>query len=264
MSAKAFGRRIAAVGAAGGPERPDVNTLIRMISERRGSDPLICEKIAADEMLRTMTSAMAEQDSRGVHAETLIAALAGLAGYACLVSARATVALLTAAPAPVEGAGSAGTRPAVLSLDQFGGPDGRTYYLGEAIDGPLVDNQLSVWNIILGGPAASGMVDPPDRPELLAHVTASLGTAQFGLPRLALGGYPPAEPPLGFVRAFWPLLLPKAKLFCPLPEQWPVLYAFAVQQAVDLCKDAVRPHIAVRLALECAVPMSRVDPLDVA
>ena len=257
MGARPFGKRPAA--RAADPDHPDVSALIEIIAERRGSDPLICEKIAADEIVRTTTSAMASKDPRGVHAETLIAALSALAGYACLVSARATAAMLAAAP-PLAPAGNAGDRPTPLAIDLIAGTDGQAYYAGKAIAGPLFESRLSVWSIILDAVQKGGEAASPDLSELLAHVAATIGTPQFGVPRPAPGGFPPTEPPLAFVRAFWPLLLPKAKLFCPLPEQWPVLYGFAAQQAIVLCREVVPPEISVRLALECAVPMSRFDP----
>jgi hypothetical protein len=257
MSGRTFGKRTPAADASADPDHPDVRVLIQAIAERRGSDPLICEKTAGDEMLRVLTSAMARQDERGVHAETLIAALAGLAGYACLVSARAVAAMLSGASAPL--LRNIEDTPASLEIDATIGADGRTYASGRAIDRPLFQDRLSVWNVILGSASAYGVKTMPDVDELLAHVSASVGTEAFGRPRLAPGGYPPREPPVAFVRAFWLVLLPKARLFCPLPEQWPVLYAFATQQAIALCREAVPPEIAMRLALESAVPMSRLE-----
>lgn len=257
MSGRTFGKRTSTADAFADPEHPDVRVLIQAIAERRGSDPLICEKTAGDEMLRVLTSAMARQDARGVHAETLIAALAGLAGYACLVSARALAAMLSGASGPL--ARRVDDAPDRLAIDEAVGMDGQIYASGRAIDRPLFQDRLSVWNVILSTASAYGVKALPEADELLAHVAASVGTGEFGRPRLAPGGYPPREPPAAFVRAFWLVLLPKAKLFCPLPEQWPVLYAFATQQAIALCREAVPPEIAMRLALESAVPMSRLE-----
>jgi hypothetical protein len=257
MPGRTFGKRTPVADDSIDPDHPDVRALIQAIAERRGSDPLICEKTAGDEMLRVVTAAMARQDARGVHAETLIAALAGLAGYACLVSARSVVAMLRSASGPATRRVENGSDN--LAIDRITGADGQIYSRGRAIDRPLFEDRLSVSNVILGLAPAYGINALPDMSELLAHVAGSIGTPEFGRPRLAPGGYPPTEPPAAFVRAFWLVLLPKARLFCPLPEQWPVLYAFATQQAIALCRDAVPPEIAMRLALESAVPMSRLE-----
>lgn len=60
---------------------PQQAALLRAIEERRKTDPLVGAKIAAQEVFQRLLKGLA--DDRGVHAETLLAALGALAGYSC-------------------------------------------------------------------------------------------------------------------------------------------------------------------------------------
>lgn len=264
LGSRVFGKRgVPPVRPPSGTDVLAMRALSEAIAEKRPGDPQIGERLGSDDLLETLAAAMARRDARGVHAETLIAALASLAGFACVMSAIATV---------VESGSNVGSRlqlpgrdgqPVsieIFPINRVTGVDGQTFYAGEAINRPLLEDPFSVAAIITGLARNHGIAELPDLRELVAHVAASLGTAGFGIPRPAPGGHLPSEPPIAYVRAFWPVLLPRAKVYCPRAQQWPALYALATQKAIELCRDKVPPAVAIRLALECAVPMSKVDP----
>ena len=190
------------------------------------------------------------KDQRGVHCETMLTVVGALAGFA-------------AQQALWEGM----VKPGKLAISQaFQVVDtlsGATYFFGDPLDTILVSmepKQLSIWKIVAGGTLAQGGEHLPDIGNLLRHCAASAGTAQFGLPRLP-DGHLPAILPRAALERFWPgarLLLGLAE-----PVTWPLHMAYAAQKLMQAMKGSIAPDLAVRIVMEAAVPMSRVDPTTV-
>jgi hypothetical protein len=40
---------------------------------------------------------------------------------------------------------------------------------------------------------------------------------------------------------------------------WPILYSFAIQEAIYAGTESINPELAFRIAMESAIPMSKVD-----
>jgi hypothetical protein len=55
---------------------------------------------------------------------------------------------------------------------------------------------------------------------------------------------------------------PIVKLFCPEPVDWPILFGLAIQQLIDMGKNTIDPGSALRIVMESAVSMSKVDPAN--
>jgi len=190
------------------------------------------------------------KDQRGVHCETMLTVVGALAGYA-------------AQQALWEGM----VKPGKLAISQafqvMDTPSGATYFFGDALDAILVSmepKQLSIWKIVAGGTLAQGGEHLPDIGNLLRHCASTAGTAQFGLPRLP-DGHLPAILPRAALERFWPgarLLLGLAE-----PLSWPLHMAYAAQKLMQAMKGSIAPDLAVRIVMEAAVPMSRVDPTTV-
>jgi len=227
-------------GTSTAPEDPVAESLYRAVDERRAEDPMIGAKIGAKEILQQVINAL--KTGRGVRIEDLLAILATLAGYACQMSVR-------------EQPGG--------SLTEAVTSDGAKYYFGDALNRPLAESQYSVWSICAGTAQHLG-VRPEDFPgldDVFRHVSASVGTPQFGIPRLP-EAHMPGEPPRNYLK-LWKLFLPRVRRFCPDAQQWPMLYAIAIAEAMEMAKDVIAPQLALRLVMECAIPMSKVDPASV-
>ena len=85
-----------------------------------------------------------------------------------------------------------------------------------------------------------------------------VGSFEFGLPRIP-DGHAIGDLPFNYLTAIWPKLLPTVKLFCGDPAQWPILFGLAIQEAIYAGKEVIAPALALKLVMECAIPMSKVD-----
>jgi hypothetical protein len=190
------------------------------------------------------------KDERGIHCETILTAIGALAGYA-------------AQQALWEGMVKPGKLAITEAFKVVETNSGATYFFGDTLDTMLVSMEpkhLSVWKIVAGGTLASGGDHLPDMGNLLRHCAATAGTSAFGLPRLP-DDHLPSILPRAALERFWPgarLLLALAE-----PLHWPLHMANAAQKLMQAMKGSIAPDLAVRIVMEAAVPMSRVDPATV-
>ena len=216
--------------------------LLRQIEAQSKDDPLIGAKVGARYVGERMLAALTTK--RGVHIESLLCALGSLAGYSCQASVRA--------------------QARAQSLDEEAnfvraeGADGKTYFFGDPLNKPLAENQYSVWSLAAGGAQTAGCTVALELDDIFRHVAGSVGTADFGRPRL-----PPEhaahDTPLNYVEAFWPQLFPLILKFCPDPEHWPMLLGLAIQGLIVQGKEVLDPCLSLRVVMESAIPMSKVE-----
>jgi hypothetical protein len=218
--------------------------LLQTIAEKRGSDPLIGAKVAGKEILHGLMRAMT--DEKGVQIESLLTALGALAGFSCQMGIRQEY----------ENKNIKGLPFVVMTMK-----DGKNLFFGDQLNGPLLENQYSVWSLCAAVAQHLGAT-LPDIHELVQHASKVAGTLEFGRPRIPTGNQP-GELPINYVRYFWPRLLPILKQFCGSPQEWHVAFALAAQEAIGLAKSAIDPGVAVAIIMESAVPLSKVDPQDV-
>ena len=190
------------------------------------------------------------KDQRGIHCETLLTAIGALAGYA-------------AQQALWEGMVKPGKLAIAQAFKVVETPSGATYFFGDTLDSLLVSMEpkhVSVWKIVAGSALTAGGEHLPNVNELLRHSAATAGTSAFGLPRLP-DDHLPSILPRAAVERFWP----GARLLLSLsdPLQWPLLMAHAAQKLMLAMKGSISPDLAVKIVMEAAVPMSRVDPTTV-
>lgn len=215
------------------------DSLLAAISERRKTEPLIGARLGGREILKRLMEAM--KNDKGVHIESLLSMLGALAGFSCQMSARAQM---------------HGNEIIKVDCD-----DGTSYFMGDAINRPLAESQYSVWSMICGAAESNG-AKPQDRPDLHAlfkHVSNTLGSAEFGKPRLP-SGFPASDTPLNYLKNFWPALQPTIERFCASPDEWPVAYALAIQDVIDQVSTTTPAYVAVAIVMESAVPMSKINP----
>lgn len=182
------------------------------------------------------------QDSGGIHAESLLACVGALAGYACQAYARRAGA-------------RAGAQSGESALTVVTAGDGYRYVDGDALNLPLIGSPLSVWALVrrsvekLGAPL-------PDIDSISAHVRATLGTSEFGVPRVP-DAHRPHLLPMAYLTQLWPQILPIAQRFCRRPAQLPILFGIALQRAVEHTAMTLKPTLGASIAMECALAMSK-------
>jgi hypothetical protein len=184
------------------------------------------------------------KNDRGVHIESLLACLGALAGYACQACVRENHAR-TGATSPESG------------LTVASGADGRRYFFGDPLNRLLAEDRCSVWSFTAG--AVQHLGKPlPDIEGIFEHVASTVGGAQFGIPRIP-ADHRPGDVPINYLKAVWPQLLPIAKRFADEPAHLPMIYGLAIQHAIFAARNIIDPTLAATIAMECAVPMSKVD-----
>jgi hypothetical protein len=183
------------------------------------------------------------QEDRGIHPASLLTCLGALAGYACQACVRKTASL-------------PGIDPSRYVLTPVDPGDGAMYVHGAALNQPLVESPLSVWSLVsrtvqkLGEPL-------PDLDDIVNHSARTLGTSEFGVPRVP-DEHRPRHSAIFYLTQIWPQILPIAQRFCSRPMQIPVLFGIALQRAIEQIKDELSPTLSASIAMECAVAMSKV------
>jgi len=205
-------------------------------------DALAAPRLAAAELFDELVAAM--RTERGVHAESVLTALAALAGHACQAAVRAEF---------IERRGWVERQTFVVVET----PDGSSYYLGEPIDRGLIDDRLSIWHLACRAARQLGVEALPDLDELGRHVASTFGTPEFGWPR-SPSGHEPGRTPIAYLRALWVPFHRIVDRHCERASDWPVAAGLALQQAMVLTAQALEPAMALRLVMETAMPMARV------
>lgn len=225
-------------------QQPDPKTaaLVNAIRERSKEDPLVGAKLGAKEVLQRLIDGM--KNERGVHIESLLCALGALAGYSCQANLRAQ-------------ALSKGM-PETAAFQTVGTNDGKKYFFGDPLNNALAGSQYSVWGLAAGAAQHAGAKELPDINEMFKHTSSVLGSPQFGVPRVP-EKHKAGDSPANYLKALWPALFPTVKLFCSNPVDWPILFSLAAQEAITMGKSVIAPDVALKIIMESAIPMSKVD-----
>ncbi|MBC8025855.1 MAG: hypothetical protein H7Y89_07685 [Steroidobacteraceae bacterium] len=205
-------------------------------------DPYLGAKAAGREIYMHVRSALDMGDSR-LHARSLLCALGAVAGHACQASVRAQSA-------------AAGRGPDT-PFRVIQGEDGRRYLSGDAMNGPLAEHKMSVWNLAAGAAQLHGTQGLPNLDEIFEYNASVIGTQKFGLPRLPRD-QPVSGMPIEFAKRLWPTAQATVIRHTGNPKLWPIAAALAVQEAIAVTKEIISPEIAVRIVMESAIPVSKI------
>lgn len=221
---------------------PATTALMKAAEEKRKTDPLVGAKLGAKEINQRLINAM--KNEKGVHVESILCALGALAGYSSQANLRAQ-ALAKGLP-----------DSAVFTIVETA--DGKKYFFGDPLNQALAESQFSVWSLAAGAAQHNGCSSLPDLSEIFEYVSKTVGGTEFGIPRIP-DGHQPGDTPINYVKALWPNLLPTIKKFCNQPPEWPILFGLAVQEVMDMSKGVIAPDLALKIVMESAIPMSKVD-----
>ncbi len=217
---------------------PALLALQNAIREQAEKDPYVAAKIASKELLERFLTSM--KDDKGVHVESVFVALGALAGYACQQSALTQLA----------------REETQASLMTITDTNGKNYYIGDAINQPLLENQLSVASLV-GGALEQYGETLCDVEEIVKHTIASIGTESFGQPRLP-ENHQAHYRPLDCLTLWQPLKEQVLDVFLVPVSDWGLAYGLAIQSFMEQAKDVLSPNIAGIIVMESAIPMSKV------
>lgn len=139
---------------------------------------------------------------------------------------------------------------------------GATYFFGDLINEGLVayrKGHYSVWTFVASAAQQLGAKALPDLNELFSHVAHTVGSSDFGVPRLP-SQYMPRQLPYELLDKFWNPVRLQLAVSVTSPSQWPFVLALAAKLVMIKAKDVIESGIAARIVMEAAVPMSKVDP----
>jgi hypothetical protein len=212
------------------------------IREKQKTDHLIGPKLGGRALAQDLISGL--KDERGVHIETLLCALGSLAGYSCQASVRERL--------------KQGGQPEEKEFVIANGKDGKKYFFGDALNKPLAEDQYSVWSLAAGVATHVGCEQPVNIGEIFEHVAATVGGPEFGIPRIP-ESHRPCDPPSNWVKYGWSKALATVQEYCESPSEWPPAFGMGIQEAMTQAKGVIDPCLALSIAMECAIPMSKVD-----
>jgi hypothetical protein len=188
--------------------------------------------------------------------ESVLCALGALAGYAAQQAIREAV-----------------VKPGKLTLDQafvvIETRSGEVFFFGDLLNAVIVSKDggkngaretghASIWKIVSEAGYEAGAINLPDVTNMIKHCAATVGSQEFGIPRVP-DAHMPDVLPREAVSRFWPAA--RRRLTGVAPMSWPLHLAMAAHKLIVELKDAIRPDIAVQLVMEAAVPMSKIDPV---
>jgi hypothetical protein len=184
---------------------------------------------------------------RGARIEDFLAILGSVGGHACIVGALDTVA-------------RSGGKPAGNQLVAMEGKDGNRYYFGDLPNEALLESPLSLLSLTLGAAQAhGGSVSLEKVHDVMRHVASTVGTSEFGIPRIT-GEHRPGDVPFNYIKHLSARLFEPLDLYeVPLNKRASAI-GFAVQKAMDVGKDTLDPTIAADIVTECAVPAAKFAP----
>ncbi|HEX8309616.1 MAG TPA: hypothetical protein VF645_14485 [Allosphingosinicella sp.] len=237
----------AAGGGSGDPHaHPGHQAVLRHLDEREKQEPLIRAQVAGGILFDLFVKILSEQGGR-VRIEDLIAALASIGGHFCLT---ATLAQL----------GKEGLTPKAAGMMEVQDREGNIYFFGDAPNRLLAESETALLSLVLGAAHAHGAPVSLDMiHEAMKRTAARIGSSDFGNPDLP-EPHRPALSPFDWVRHGRKRMSEALDLYEVPPLQRPAAVGFALQRAIAEGRQVLDPLLAARIAVECAVPMAKVDP----
>ena len=226
---------------------PGHQAVLRHLREREKQEPMIRAEVAGTVVFDLFVQMLRDENGR-VRIEDLIAALASLGGHLCLVAVLDTLQERRLAPAQV----------GMLDVEAR---DGHHYYFGDEPNRLLLESETSLLSLVLGAAHHHGAPVSLDIVhESMGRTAQRVGTDEFGKTELP-PQHQPVMAPFEWVRHGRTKIVEALDLYEVPPLSRPAAVGFALQKAIDEGREALDPLIAAKIAIECSVPMAKVDPL---
>jgi hypothetical protein len=216
---------------------PGHQAVLRHLAEREKQEPLVRAQVAGGVLFDLFVRLLASGD-RGVRIEDLIAALASIGGHLCLTAAIAE-------------ARAKGLTPKSAGMMEVADREGNLYFFGDSPNRLLAESESALLSLVLGAAQAHGAPVSWD----MIHEAMKRTAARVG-PE----AHRPSLSPFDWVRHGRGKAVEALDLYeVPLSLR-PTAIGFALQRAVTEGRGVLDPLLAARIAIECAVPMAKVDP----
>jgi hypothetical protein len=135
------------------------------------------------------------------------------------------------------------------------------FFMGESINQFLLATPAGRLSFLsLAAATLSNPAELCDIPDLLRHVVGTMGWDTFGQPRVPPSVSLPELPRTALQRT-WPRVTDALRDY--RPAEWPVLLGAAANKIPYANRTQLAPPTAVRILLEAAVPMSKLNPATV-
>jgi hypothetical protein len=222
---------------------PAEEAMRQVVENLKRSDPMRALQLGGKELSQRTIALL--QNERGVHLESCLTVLAAVAGYSCQASVREEF----VKTGKMQEAGAFVIAEAT---------NGKRYFFGDLLNKPLAEDKYSIWSLTAGAAEQIGCTKPPEVEEIFKHVAETVGSDAFGVPRLQEENKP-HDSPENYLRKYWPILFPVIPPYCSKPSQWPIVCGLAIQEIILVSKGVMDPANAVRVVMESAIPMSKIQ-----
>ncbi|MDD3124063.1 MAG: hypothetical protein PHC62_11250 [Candidatus Izemoplasmatales bacterium] len=205
-------------------------------------DPLIYAKVGAKEIWHVLTTALKDSDGR-INATNVLLWTSGLSGIACQASVW-------------EKAKQTGTKAQFVVAKV---KSGRNFYLGDALNKPLLESQYSIWSLAAGVYRKLAPSKPlPDLSELVTHCMNMIGNEEY----LVWGEVNPYNMISEYAKT-WKVLESKIKYSCSNPDHWPLLFGLVLQMALEMAYKVMPENKnCLEMAMENALFTAKQDIKD--
>jgi hypothetical protein len=185
-----------------------------------------------------------------IHSETILTEIGALAGFAAQMSIRRSV---------IEAQGLA---PDTV-LAEVVTRSGDRYYFSDLLNWILFENTTrppySIWAYVSAAVPEAMRAQLPDVPDIISYAARTIGTPQYGVPRLP-GAHMPQKLPFQALTEHWRVVHGELVASNRDPAGWPYDLAVAAQWQMQTSQDRVSLPLAAAIVMEAAIPMSKIDP----
>lgn len=192
-------------------------------------------KIGSDAVVQRLVGAMSVGGQ--LHPQSAVSALGCLAGYACQADIRSKY-IITAKMAVED------------VFEVFSDRSGKHYYFGELTDKLLIGEGYSLWGML-----SRVSSELPDINEILGYVSSAAGSDSFGNVRSVKVG----DTMQSYLKMLWAPMSALAMQYCEPGELHIVFAAALTKMLMAFTKQNTDGKELVRISMESAVSMSRVD-----
>jgi hypothetical protein len=196
------------------------------------------------------------QDERGVHLESVLSALAALAGYAAQVAALRLI---------KDGDPAARQFPQVHEIKT---KDGQAFLMielaNQLVAAPGGPDKLTILTLIANAAMRAGSKQLPDMTAIMKRNAAHFGSPDY--PPLSVDPrHFPRQNALLALRQWWPVVVgvfSAVELRDIHPMYWMFTLANETGKVIEEGKDILNPDVAMTLVMETAVAMSKVTGIS--
>jgi hypothetical protein len=200
-----------------------------------------------------------------IHAETLVAAIGAIAGFAAQRALFADIA-------------ARDDKAMLAQILTATTKSGDTYYFGDLLNYMLIpkteaDSVSRLWSHALGNAISAGL-DPsriPDVGPMFGHVSADLGGEREGIPTVDREHYPHMRI-RDLLKATWPTALTCFSGHFPNASReygeasikfWPAIAAHSAGGIMNQVKGVLDPMTSLVIVMESAIYASKLDPASI-